>query len=113
VVTGSNLPQLRSAVENVAVSPAVQKYITEIARAARANRHLALGPSPRAAITLMLAAKALAAVRDRDFVTPDDVKTLSGPTFRHRILLRPESEIEGYSADRVLEGVLASVEVPR
>jgi MoxR-like ATPase len=113
VITSTNLPGLRTAVENVAVSPAVQKYITDIARATRANRHLTLGPSPRAAITLMLAAKALAALRDRDFVTPDDVKSLAGPTFRHRILLRPESEIEGYSADRVLGSVLEMVEVPR
>jgi MoxR-like ATPase len=113
VVSTANLPELRTAVENVAVSPAVQKYITDIARAARANRHLTLGPSPRAAITLMLAAKALAALRDRDFVTPDDVKTLSGPTFRHRILLRPESESEGSTADRVLDAVLETVEVPR
>ncbi len=113
ILSGGHLPELRAAVESVSVTTGVQKYITDIARAARANRHLTLGPSPRAAITIMLAAKALAALRDRDFVTPDDVKTLVRPTFRHRILLRPESEIEGYSADRVLDAVLESVEVPR
>jgi MoxR-like ATPase len=61
----------------------------------------------------MLAAKALAAVRGRMFVTPDDVKTLAGPCLRHRVILRPESEIEGYTSDRVLDAVLQSVEVPR
>lgn len=113
VISGEELPELRQQVDAVSVSPAVQKYITEIARTARNNRHLVLGPSPRAAITLMLAAKALAAIRDRDFVTPDDVKSLARPVLRHRILLRPESEIEGYTADRVLDAVLETVEVPR
>jgi MoxR-like ATPase len=113
VIAGSALPDLRKHVENVAVSTQVQKYITDIVRAGRANRHLTLGPSPRAAITLMLAAKALAAIHDRDFVTPDDVKFLAGPALRHRILLRPESEIEGYTPDRVMDAVLQSVEVPR
>jgi MoxR-like ATPase len=113
VLSGSTLRELRGPVESVQVSPAVQKYIVDIARAGRANRHLVLGPSPRAAITLMLASKALAAIRGRYFVTPDDVKTLAGPVLRHRVLLRPESEIEGHSADRVITGVLESVEVPR
>jgi MoxR-like ATPase len=113
VITPQILPELRAAVERVAVAPSLQKYITDIVRSARANRHVTLGPSPRAAVTLMLAAKAMAAIRDRDFVTPDDVKTLATSTFRHRILLRPESEIEGLTGERVLDGVLQGVEVPR
>jgi MoxR-like ATPase len=113
VIRPEILKELKDHVNNVAVSVAVQKYIVDIARAGRANRHLALGPSPRAAITLMLAARALAAIHGRNFVTPDDVKTLAAPTLRHRILLKPESEIEGYTPDRVLKSVLESVEVPR
>ncbi len=113
VLTAEDLPPLRRFVESVEVSVAVRKYITDIVRAGRSNRHLVLGPSPRAAITLMLAAKAFAAIHDRNFVTPDDVKTLAGPVLRHRILLRPESEIEGYTADRVLNAVLEQVPVPR
>ncbi len=113
VIHGEKLVELRGEVEKVQVTPGVQKYIIDIARAARANRHLQLGPSPRAAVTLMLAAKALAAIRGRDFVTPDDVKTLAGPALRHRILLKADSEIEGYTPDRVLNSVLQSVEVPR
>lgn len=113
VLAGEMLPALRLEVDSVAVSPAIQKYITDIARAGRANRHMVLGPSPRATVTLMLAAKALAAVRGRNYVIPDDVKGLVLPTFRHRILLRPESEIEGFTPDRVLESVLEMAEVPR
>jgi MoxR-like ATPase len=113
VLSGDDLPALRKQVDAVRVSEPGQKYITDIARTARTNRHLTLGPSPRACITLMLAAKALAAIHDRDYVTPDDIKTLAGPVLRHRILLRPESEIEGYTPDRVLEAVLEQVEVPR
>lgn len=113
VLSQGRLPVLRAEVDSVTVSPAIQKYITDIARAGRASRHMVLGPSPRAAVTLMLAAKALAAVRGRDFVTPDDVKELALPALRHRILLKPESEMEGFTPDRVLEAVLDQVEVPR
>src|SRR5438128_12282536 len=82
IITSQTLPGLRAAVEKVSVAPAVQRYITNIVRTTRTNRHVTLGPSPRAAVTLMLAAKAMAAMRDRDFVTPDDIKTLSAPAFR-------------------------------
>lgn len=113
IISSKTLPEIRAAVERVAVAPAIQKYIVNMVRATRTNRHVTLGPSPRAAVTLMLAAKAIAAMQDRDFVTPDDVKTLAHATFRHRILLRPESEIEGYTAERVLDSVLQGIEVPR
>ena len=113
VLSHTELPALRREVDAVEVSGGVQLYIVQIARAARESRHLLLGPSPRAVITLMLAAKALAAIRGRNFVTPDDIKGLAGSVLRHRILLKPESEIEGYTADRVLDAVLQSVGVPR
>lgn len=110
---GADLPRYRAEVERVRVEPSVQRYIVQIARATRENRHLMLGASPRAAITLLLTTKALAAVRGRDFVTPDDIKTMARPVLRHRLILRSESEIEGYSTDRIVESVLQSVEVPR
>ncbi len=113
VLQGPDLPRFRTEIERVRVEPAVQRYIVQIARATRENRHLTLGASPRAAITLLLTAKALAAIRGRDFVTPDDVKTMARPVLRHRLILRPESEIEGYDSDRIVESVLQSVEVPR
>ncbi len=108
-----DLPRYQNEIANVRVDPAVQSYIVRLARATRENRHLTLGASPRAAITLLLACKALAAMRGRDFVTPDDVKQLARPALRHRLMLRPESEIEGYTNDRVIEAILQSVEVPR
>ncbi len=113
VLQGSDLPRFRVEVESVRVEPAVQRYIVQVVRATRASRHLMLGASPRAAITLLLSAKALASIRGRDFVTPDDIKTMARPVLRHRLILRPESEIEGYDGDRIIESVFQSVEVPR
>ena len=108
-----DLPRYQTEVERVRVEPTVQNYIVQLIRATRESRHLVLGASPRAAITLMLSSKALAAVRGRDFVTPDDVKTMARPVLRHRLILRPESEIEGYTGDRIVETILQAVEVPR
>jgi len=88
-------------------------YISEIARKTRNWPSVSLGASPRAAISLMLTAKALAALDGRDYVIPDDVKTAVLPAMRHRIVLRPEAELEGLDTDRVLTDVLASVEVPK
>ena len=73
----------------------ILSYITQIANATRRSPDLILGGSPRASITTLLAAKAYAALQGRTYVTPDDVKHIVPPTFRHRIILRPEAEIEG------------------
>ena len=108
-----DLPHYQAEIADVRVDATVQAYIVRLIRATRENRHLTLGASPRAAITLLLASKALAAMRGRDFVTPDDIKALARPTLRHRLMLRPESEIEGYTNDRVIEMILQTVEVPR
>jgi MoxR-like ATPase len=113
VLNRDDLPLYQQEVEQVRVEPSVQKYIVQIARATRENRHLILGASPRAAITLLLTSKALAAIRGRDFVTPDDIQTMALPTLRHRLVLRPESEIEGFQTDQVITSILKSVEVPR
>ncbi|MFN7623103.1 MAG: AAA family ATPase, partial [Acidobacteriota bacterium] len=71
------------------------------------------GASPRAAVAMLLASKALAAMRGRDYVTPDDVRDVTHPTLRHRILLRSESEIEGITTDNVLDEIVLNVEIPR
>ncbi len=113
VLTGADMPFYRSLIERVRVDPTVLRYIVQIARATRENRNLLLGASPRAAITLLNTTKALAAMRGRDFVTPDDIKMMARPVLRHRMILRPEAEIEGYTNDRIVETVLQSVEVPR
>lgn len=108
-----DLHRYRAEVDSVRVEPGVRRYIVQVARATRENRHTLLGASPRAVITLFSAAKAFAAIQGRDFVTPDDVKTVAFPVLRHRLIVRPESELEGLTPDRVLEAALQSVEVPR
>jgi MoxR-like ATPase len=113
VLTGSDMPYYRNLIERVRVDPSVLRYIVQIARATRENRNLILGASPRAAITLLNTTKALAAIRGRDFVTPDDIKSMARPVLRHRMVMRPEAEIEGYTSDRIIETVLQGVEVPR
>ena len=74
---------------------------------------LILGGSPRASITLLLTSKTAAALRGRDYVTPDDVKFMATPTYRHRIILRPEAEIEGLDADAAIRRFITTVDVPR
>ena len=88
-------------------------YVVDVCRATRSSPSLSLGVSPRGATALLASAKAWAWLSGRDFLTPDDVKALARPTLRHRVALRPEAELEGVTADGVLEGVLATVPVPR
>jgi MoxR-like ATPase len=107
------LEQARLELRQVTVEPSLLGYISEIARRTRTWPSVSLGASPRAGISLMLVAKALAALADRDYVIPDDVKAAVLPALRHRIMLRPEAELEGLDADRVLTDVLAAVEVPK
>jgi len=103
----------RAAVRMVTVTPEVLGYITDIVRATRSAPALSVGVSPRGATALMSAARAWAWLSGRDYVSPDDIKALVRPTLRHRVRLRPESELEGVSTDAVLDAVLASVAVPR
>ncbi len=88
-------------------------YIVALARATRESPSVVLGVSPRGATMLLHAAKAWAWLSGRDFVTPDEAKAMARPTFRHRLVLRPEVELEGATADGVLDGILATVPVPR
>ncbi len=101
------------AVQRVALAPEVTAYIVDLCRATRASAAVRLGASPRGATALLATSRAVAWMAGRDYVTPDDVKTVARPTLRHRLQLRPEAELEGTTPDRVLEGVLASVPVPR
>jgi MoxR-like ATPase len=113
VLAPGDLTALRAEIQAVAVAPGVIAYITRIVRETRESRDIRLGASPRAAIALLLGSKVLAALVGRDFVLPDDVKRLALPVLRHRVVLRPEVELEGMSADMVIEHVLAAIEVPR
>ena len=113
VLDSDGLLACRQEVQAVAVDDALVDYTTRLVRATRESLDLVMGSSIRGAITLLLAAKALAAVRGRAYVVPDDVKELARPALRHRVLLQPEAEIQGLSADDVLERVVGGLEVPR
>jgi len=113
VLDRDSLLACRREVQAVTVDEALVDYTTRLVRATRESSDLVLGSSVRGAIALLLAAKALAAVRGRGYVVPDDVKELAGPALRHRVLLQPEAEIQGLAADDVLERVLGGLEVPR
>ncbi len=103
----------RRAVGRVRTSDEVTGYVVDLARATRASPSLELGVSPRGAVALLRAARAWAWLSGRDFVTPDDVKLLAHPTLGHRLALRPEAELEGVDAGRVLSAAVDSVPVPR
>ena len=113
VLSPDRLQVLRQEVMIVRVEDGILTYITAIANASRSAGDLALGGSPRASIALLLGAKAWAALQGRDYVVPDDVKNLVLPVFRHRVILKPEAEIEGLNADGVMRRILGKVEVPR
>lgn len=113
IVQPGDMGAIRQAINAVTVEDGVLTYITRLATASRNSPDLILGGSPRASITLLLTSKAVAAINGRDYVTPDDVKYVALPTYRHRILLRPEAEIEGLDADAVMKRIIAGVEVPR
>jgi MoxR-like ATPase len=109
----SDLAAARVAVGGVRVEEPVLGYMVELARATRQSPSVSLGVSPRGSAMLLHAAKAWAWLLGRDFVTPDEVKTMAKPVWRHRIVLRPEVELEGVTADAVLDSVLAVTPVPR
>ena len=107
------LQRCRVLITQVRVEDSMFQYITQLVAATREHRQVVLGASPRASIALLQVGKALAAMRGRDFLIPDDIKAIAPATLRHRLLLRPEAEIEGISADRVIESILGGLEVPR
>jgi MoxR-like ATPase len=113
VLTADQLTQLRDSVQRVHVEDNLFGYIAQIVRDTRANKSLYLGASPRASVALLNSAKALATLRGRDFVTPEDVQELAYPVLRHRVLLTPEREMEGGTADEVIGQIVERIEVPR
>jgi MoxR-like ATPase len=107
------LEEAQREVKAVTVQEALFTYIAQIVRKTRDWPSLSLGASPRAAVSLMAISKAHAAMDGRDYVIPDDVKASTPPVLRHRIMLRPEADLEGVTPDQVLEDVLRAVEVPK
>ena len=113
VANAADLAAARAQIERLRVEVPVQAYVVSLVRATRESPSVVLGVSPRGATALLHAAKAWAWLAGRDYVTPDEVKAVVKPALRHRILLRPELELEGATTDGVLDGILAAVPVPR
>jgi MoxR-like ATPase len=103
----------RAEIRAARVEPGVQRYLVEVVRRTREHPSVAYGASPRASVALLLCAKALAAMRGRDFATPDDVRDIARPVLRHRVSLRAEAELDGATTDAVITDILSAVEVPR
>ena len=104
---------IRALINRVVVEDGILAYIANVAAASRQSPDLTLGASTRASTHVLLAAKTYAAMQGRDYVTPDDVKFVTPPVYRHRLLLKPEAEIEGLDADAVIRQLLGQVNVPR
>jgi len=113
VLGSEDLAEVQAEVTKVTFTPELTRYVVALAIATRNAPELTLGASTRGEVLLLLAAKAAAAFEGRDFATPDDVKGVLRPTFRHRLLLRPEAEVAGHTSDSVLDGVVAQVTPPR
>ncbi len=113
IVTLEALQDMQREVQETTVEDKVFDYIYAIVQATREGSDIMVGGSPRAGIALLNCSKALARLRGREFVIPDDVKELAPPILRHRVLLRPEAEIEGLTVDRVVAGLLDQQIVPR
>ncbi|HZV79731.1 MAG TPA: MoxR family ATPase [Candidatus Binatus sp.] len=113
VVTEAEIAAARQDVRAVHVAPSLQQYVYEIVKRTRDAGDVSLGASPRAGIQLLIAAQAAAAIDGRDFATPDDVKATAPLVLNHRLLVRPEAEVEGLTASDVIKRVLDAVPVPK
>jgi MoxR-like ATPase len=112
VVTAENLVACQHAVRKVHVDPKVRHYLTKIVHDTREQEDLSLGASPRASLALFRGAQAMAALRGRDYVQPDDVKRIAGPVLTHRVIVRPESRLRKITAEYIISEVVAEIAVP-
>jgi MoxR-like ATPase len=113
ITTGEEILRLRTLIDATHVEPEIAAYVTNLVRTTRTLPSIELGASPRAAVHLLAAARAFARIAERDFVTPDDVHRTAPAVLRHRLLLRPEAELDRYSPDDAVQAALAAVPVPR
>jgi MoxR-like ATPase len=113
VITSDDLVRLRQVLDTITVRDELLGYIVDIVRRTRTHDSVLVGGGPRATQSLLLSSRAFAAMQDRDFVTPDDVKEMAVPVLEHRLVLRPEYEIEGVSVPEVIGRILQEVAVPR
>jgi len=113
IITPELLVKLRQSLEGILVKDELITYIVDIVRKTRTHQSVLVGAGPRATQALLLASRTHAAIRGRDFVTPDDIKSLSVSVMGHRLILRPEYEIEGLTVQEVIENILKEIAVPR
>jgi MoxR-like ATPase len=113
VLGPGELSAARAILEHVTLREELVAYVVDLVRATRSHESVQIGAGPRATQALLLGSRAKAALAGRDFVTPDDVKSLAGPVLSHRLVLRPEFEIEGLTIEEVLAKILEQVAVPR
>jgi MoxR-like ATPase len=112
-LSATQIQELRKQVRTIHVEEKLISYITTIVANTRNHKSIYLGASPRASIGILNGAKALASMRGRDFVTPDDIIYVIPPVLRHRIVLTPDKEMEGASTDDIIQQIITSIEVPR
>ncbi len=113
VLTGNTIVELQAQVKNIFADDKILNYIASIVAETRNNKSIYLGASPRASIGILNASKAIAAMKGRDFITPDDVKFVALPVLRHRLVLTPDKEMEGILVDEVVTQIIKGIEVPR
>ncbi|SEN75049.1 MoxR-like ATPase [Chitinophaga rupis] len=113
VITATQVMEYQALVRKIHIEEKLLHYIAALVQETRVNASLYLGASPRASLAVMNCAKAVAAMRDRDFVTPDDIVEMLPHVLRHRIMLTPEREMEGIATDEVIAQIIKAVEVPR
>jgi MoxR-like ATPase len=112
VVSAEEIMQVQSLVKQVYVDPKVRQYMLQIIHETRSHSDLALGAGPRATIAVFRASQAMAAVRGRSFVQPDDVKKILTPVMAHRLILRPESRLRRMTGEQILDSIVAEIAVP-
>jgi MoxR-like ATPase len=113
IITPEVLTKLRMALEGILVKEDLVAYVVDIVRKTRSHQSVLVGAGPRATQALLLSSRAFAAINGRDFATPDDIKTMAYPVLEHRLILRPEYEIEGLTIKEVIENILKEIAVPR
>lgn len=113
LLSAVQIAAFRSAVQKIHIESNLVRYIAQIINETRNNNALYLGASPRASVAILNSSKAYAAIHGRDFVTPEDIKTVATPVLRHRVMLTPDKEMEGLTTDEVVKQIIDKVQVPR
>ena len=113
VLTGPQIAALRQQIKTLVIEEKLMQFIARLVHQTRHHKSIFLGASPRASLSIMNASKSIAAMRGRDFVTPEDVLVVMPPVLRHRIILAPEKEMEGITEDEVIRQVIQGMDIPR